>query len=483
MSAPAEIRTEVLVIGSGPGGAVSGTVLAEAGHDVLMVEEGSDLALGAAPHFSPDEMVLKYRNAGVGVALGRNKLAWVEGRCVGGGSEVNRGLYHRTPGYVLDDWRRRYRVDHLDLTRLTPHFEACEAVASVEYVTDRAPEISRRLQAGADRLGWHATEAPRLYSYPPAAGPAQRGAGKQSMSATFVPRFRAAGGELLAGIRVDRLRQSEGTWCADARRRDADGNWRPVVLRADRIVAACGAVQTPALLRRSGIRRNVGNTLRFHPMVKVVAEFDRELNHAGDFDPVHQVREFEPKLGMGCSISSPTQLGLALAGRDDAWNIVSERWQRMGLYYVQSSGGMASVRNLPGFEDPLVRIRFENDDLDVLARGVARLAEALFASGAKRVFPCIPGYPELRCAADIARLPARLQPRDGSLSSVHVFCSNPMGEDEQHCAADSFGRVHGVKDLTICDASLLCTPTSVNPQGTVMAIAHRNAVAMLERWA
>lgn len=481
MNGQPAIRVDTLVIGSGPGGAVSGTVLAEAGREVLMLEEGADLALGAAPHFSAEEMLLKYRNAGIGVAMGRSKLAWVEGRCVGGGSEINRGLYHRTPGYVLEDWRRHYRVQGIDPVQMAPHFEACEAVAAVEFATERAPEISRRLHTGASEMGWHASEAPRLYSYPGKGGLHGETTGKQSMSATFIRKFRAAGGELLSSTRVDRLQRNATGWTAQARRRGSDGTWQSLPVHADQVIVACGAVQTPALLRRSGLRRNIGDSLRFHPMVKVVAEFDHEVNRQGDFDPVHQVREFEPHIGMGCSISTPTQLGMALAGRPDAWQVISERWRHMGLYYVQTSAGMASVRNLAGFTDPLVRIRFRDEEMDVMARGIARLAEALFAAGAKRVIPCVPGYPELHSASDIRNLPSRLQPRDGSLSSVHVFCSCPMGEDETICAADSFGRVHGVQGLTICDASLLCTPTSVNPQGTVMAIAHRNAVAMLDR--
>lgn len=476
-------RTETLIIGSGPGGAVTGAVLAEAGRDVLMLEEGADLALHAAAPFSCDEMLLKYRNAGVSVALGNSKLAWVEGRCVGGGSEINRGLYHRTPEYILEEWTRRFQVKDLQSAVMRPHFEACETVARVEYAHHRAPEISRRLQSGAEVHGWHAGEAPRLYTYSPeeALRSSAPPGGKQSMSATFVPRFRQAGGQLLSSTRVRRLRREGSFWIAETEQRGADGGCHRSEVRADRIVVACGAVQTPALLRRSGMTRNIGNTLRFHPMVKVVADFGEMVNRAGDYDPVHQIREFEPQIGMGCSISTPAQLGMALAGQKDAWSLVREHWQNMGLYYVQSSGGSARVRNVRGFVDPMVRVRFEEDDLALLAVNLARLATALFAAGARRIYPCIPGYPVLESRADIASLPARLRPADGSLTSVHVFSSCPMGEDERVCAVNSFGAMFGTEGLYINDASLLCTPTGVNPQGTVMAVARRNAIAMLER--
>lgn len=477
MKSGSEIQTDILVIGSGPGGAVSGTLFAQAGQQVTMVEEGEHLPLEAAPHFSREEMLLKYRNAGVGVAMGRQKLAWVERRCVGGGSEVNRGLYHRTPGYILDDWRRRFAVHELDLARMTPHFAACEEVARVEYAGNAASEMSRRLQQGAQAQGWLAIEAPRLYRYD-----RDQGSGvKQSMSATFVRRFLAAGGSLVPATRIVRLRRMNGSWIAEGNRRGEDGLRRPVTFRAGTVVAACGAVQTPALLRRSGISHNVGNSLRFHPMVKVVAEFDRDVNHPDDFDPVHQVKEFEPRFGMGCSISTPAMLGVALSGRPGHWELVAERWRRMGIYYAQSSGGAASVRNLPGFDDPIVRVRFSQGDLSVLGEGLRRLCEALFAAGARKIYPCLAGYPDLESPGDLAELPELLRAGDGNMTSVHVFSSCPMGEDNRRSAANSFGKVHGTDGLYINDASLLCGPTSVNPQGTVMAVAHRNATEALAR--
>ncbi|MBO9518179.1 MAG: GMC family oxidoreductase [Porphyrobacter sp.] len=477
MSRSEAMTVGVLVIGSGPGGCVSGTMLAEAGHDVLIVEEGEHLSLDAAAHFSRDEMLRKYRNGGVSVALGRQKLAWVEGRCVGGGSEVNRGLYRRTPEYVFESWRKDFGVDRIDSDSMKPHFAACEAIARVEYIPGTPSEMSQRLQRGAQALGWQSSEAPRLFSYDPDG----KGGRRQTMSETFVRRFLENGGRLMARTRIDRLRRTSGAWVATGTARDQTGRSQTIEIRAERVFVACGAVQTPALLRRSGIRHNVGNSLRFHPMVKVVAEFDRDVNSAGDLDPIHQIKEFEPSFGMGCSISKPPMLGVALSDRDGAWDRVRDRARRMGIYYVQSTGGTATVRNLPGFADPLVRIGFSDSDLQVIGTGLRKLCEALRAADAVRVMPCVAGYPDVTSRRGVDLLPANLNASDGSVTSVHVFSSCPMGENERRTAANSFGKVHGTDGLYIADASLLCTPTVVNPQGTVMGVAHRNVLDAIER--
>ena len=54
-----------------------------------------------------------------------------------------------------------------------------------------------------------------------------------------------------------------------------------------------------------------------------------------------------------------------------------------------------------------------------------------------------------------------------------------MGENPRKTAANSFGRVHDFSNLFVNDASLLCTAPGVNPQGSIMALARRNALAFL----
>ena len=475
MNSPSDrFSVDVAVIGSGPGGAVTAMLLAEAGKSVLLIEEGEDLALESAAHFSREEIIQKYRNAGINIGVGKCKIAYVEGRCVGGGSEINRGLYHRLPDTVLDDWRSRFNIADLSPEGLRLHFKCCEATARVEYLPGAAPLISTRLHDGATALGWKSLEVPRLYAY---ADPGKGGAPgrKQSMSTTFVPRFRAAGGQLIADARIKRVRRSNGLWHVEGRHAPAGQPARPLDICAQTVFVACGAVQTPALLRRSGITHNVGNSLRFHPMLKVVAEFDDEINMPGELEPVHQIKEFDPRFSMGCSMSKRPALAMAMQAHPDHVRDVDRDWRRMAIYYVQSTGGSGVVRNLPGFRDPLVRVSLTPADLDELADGLRRLSEVLFAAGATKIYPSIPGYPVLTSPGDIGRLPPTLSPANANATALHLFSSCPMGENTALSATNSFGKVHDVDGLYIADSSVLCGPTVVNPQGTVMAIAHRNA--------
>jgi choline dehydrogenase-like flavoprotein len=467
------LRCQDLVIGSGPGGAVTAALLAEAGRDVLILEEGRCLPLESCEAFGIDEMLQKYRCGGLNPTFGRPKIAIAEGCCAGGGSEVNSALYHRTPDEILARWRDEYQVGGLGPDEMQPHFRYCEEALSVCLTPGQTSVASRKLLQGADALGWRAIEVPRCFRYHGGAG--QDGAPlgtRQSMTKTFLPRALSAGARLLAETRALALDRQHGKWHVTLSR-----NRGPIT--ADSVFVCGGAIETPALLRRSGITRNIGNTLALHPTVKVVARFPEQVNHGQLGVPVHQVREFAPYMSLGCSISSLPYLMLGTADYPDRRNLVRSQWRHMAVYYAMIAGpATGTIRNVG--PDALVRYRLSCGDLRRLSLALRRLCRLLFAAGAVELYPSLSLIPPLHAEDDISAIPAQLPPGRTSVMSVHLFSSCPMGENRALCATDSFGRVHGVPDLFIHDASLLCTAPGVNPQGSIMALARRNTLHYLE---
>jgi choline dehydrogenase-like flavoprotein len=473
MTPEPQMRCEIAVVGSGPGGAITACLLAEAGREVLMVEEGPFLSPDCCRPFSKEEMLLKYRNGGQTLTLGPNKIPYVEGRCVGGGSEINSGLYHRTSPEILEVWRKEFLVEGLSDAELAPHFEACERELSVAPLPGPAPAASLKLLQGATKLNWKCLEVPRWFRYE---GPGDQAGTRQTMTRTYIPRFLRAGGRLVAGTRVEKMRLDNGRWTLQAR--SASGG--RVTITAGTVFVAAGAVQTPALLRRSGIREQVGNCLRMHPTAKIVARFPEEVNSETMGVPVHQVKEFAPRLTFGCSISSRPYLALGLLDFPEALSRVSDDWRQMATYYTMIAGeGHGNVRQLPAFKDAVVRYKLTPRDRRDLAMGIRHLAEALFQAGAEALYPGVPGVPVLRSHEDLRKVPSLIPPRMSSLMTIHLFSSCPMGEQWSRCATDSYGRVHGFQNLHVADASLLCTAPGVNPQGTIMALARRNALKFL----
>jgi choline dehydrogenase-like flavoprotein len=153
----------------------------------------------------------------------------------------------------------------------------------------------------------------------------------------------------------------------------------------------------------------------------------------------------------------------------------------MAIYYAMTRVGRGTVRTVPWHRDPLVRYRLDAADLATVGEGLRQLGRCLLAAGAVTLYPSISGCPPLTCEKDFQRIPDPLPPDRTNLMTIHVFSTCPMGEDRTRCIADSFGRVHDHPGLWIADASLLPGPPGVNPQGSVMVIARRNAVHFLNQ--
>jgi len=143
-----------------------------------------------------------------------------------------------------------------------------------------------------------------------------------------------------------------------------------------------------------------------------------------------------------------------------------------------SLGG--SVRAIPGFLDPLVRYNLSAAECRNLGTGIKGLSRALLAAGAKKVYTGLKSQPSLACLDDADRLSRMLAIGDSNIMTVHLMSSCPMGENQRRAAVNSWGRVHGLTGLYVSDVSTLCTSPGVNPQGTIMALARRNAEHFLK---
>lgn len=476
VAAAPRLRTEVLVVGSGAGGATTAALLAEAGFDVLVVEEGPWVEQDSVVPFSLEQMDRQYRAGGVTVALGLPSIAYTEGRCAGGGTEVNSGLYFRPPAEVVERWRSEYRISDLDPDEIAAIADEVEQAINVTTVPGRPTPASEILRRGAAALQWRHSEIPRWMTYPPG-GDAVTGK-RQSMTRTYLPRAFAAGARMLVECRVDRLHAgSGGASTADVTH--ADG--RPGTITYDHVFVCGGAIQTPALLQRSGLRGRIGRSLAVHPTVKLSARFAGEVNVTDDV-PVHQVKEFAPDLSFGGSASHPGLVALALSDHWDAFSHAVEQWRRMSIYYAAiTSEGRGWVQSIPGLRDPLVTYRLTHRDRELLRSGLGRLALLMLEAGAEEVYPAFRGAPVVRNRSDLADVQQRFSASKASVMTVHLCSTVPMGEDSRRCGADSFGRVHGTRNVHVNDASLLPSAPGVNPQATVMAFAIRNARRFVAR--
>jgi choline dehydrogenase-like flavoprotein len=468
------LQTEILIIGSGAGGAVTAATLARAGRQVTVVEEGPWVDPDAVEPFSLDEMVLKYRHQGASAALGAPGIAYAEGRCVGGSTEINSGLYHRLPPELAEEWRTTYRIAEFTPAVLDRYSDLVEAEMSVSRLPGAPPPSSAALERGAVKLGWRAVEFARVFKYD------SEGRGvKQTMARTLIPSAIDAGAQILADCRISRLlKEGDRIIGARGQRTLPGGETEAITILADHVFVCGGAIQTPALLQRSGIRHQIGAGLKFHPTIKVAARFSRAYDH-GEV-PVHRVTEFSPFLTIGGSASRRGHVALALADSSGDYSDALAAWEDVVVYYAAiRSDGSGRVTALPGLKSPLVTYRMTDADQSRLARGLVHLGEVLLAAGATELYPSIAGAPVARRPEDLVAWWDAFTPSSANLMTVHLTSTVRMGDDRSRTGADSYGGVWGYRNLRINDASLLPDAPGVNPQAAIMTIAARNAAEFL----
>jgi choline dehydrogenase-like flavoprotein len=483
------LAADILVIGSGAGGATTALTLAERGCRVLVLEEGARVPSSAFGGTSPEAMQRLYRRRGMTPIMGRVPIGYVEGCCLGGSTEINSGFWHRTPAETLLRWRTQYDLASAAPADLQPHFEWAEALLGVGGHSGPWPASTTVFVRGAERMGWSVEETPRAAracrNSNACASGCPTGA-KPGMSRSLLPAAEAAGARVLTGCRVRRLLEHRRTVTGVvAELQRPDGTAAVVRIDAQHVVVCGGATETPALLRRSGIRWHVGDSLRIHPMLKVVARFPEVIDAHRSVLPLAQVSEFGPEITLGGAFFTAGHLALVLS---ENWNRNAQamaRWRQMATYYVAVRGnGRGRVRSSAWGGQTLITHELRDEDIANLSRGLARLSMLLLAAGADELYPAVFGLPAIRTERDAVKwLDQGLRPETLALSTVHAFASCPMGERRDRCAADSFGAVHGFDNLYINDASMLPDSPGVNPQGTIMALARRNALALQGRLA
>ncbi len=328
------------------------------------------------------------------------------------------------------------------------------------------------------------------------------------MLVTSVPRALSLGARLFADCRVDQVTRSGPAVTGVTGHFTRPGGRRgpSITVRARIVIVAGGAIQTPALLMRSGLMRSglmrsglmrsglmrlgsgqLGRNLSLHPNAMVTAFFDEDVTGWHGVHQAFQVREFfEEGLLLTAVNLSPTMLaGILPAYGRELGDLMADYNRIVTAGPLVEDTGTGQVRNVPGL-GPQVFYRLTDRDAARAVRGVELTAEALFAAGARRVLLPFDGAPAVGSPGEVRRLLARPVPKRAiQLYSIHLMGTARMSADPRRGVVGGFGEFHGVPGLFVADASLFPGPTGINPMETVIALAMRNARHLIEdrdRW-
>jgi choline dehydrogenase-like flavoprotein len=493
----ATLTADVCVVGSGAGGSVIAARCAAEGKRVLVLELGQYNNEADFKQLElPGYLELYY---GGGLAASESgSIGILAGSTLGGGTVVNYMNCVRTPDTVLAEWAG-HGLEGLDQGFADEHMEPVleRLGANTEMTTQNG--IHQRMLAACDELGYEHRPIYRNASRddnPENCGycsfGCQQGC-KRSAMKTWLQDASDAGAQALPACHADRILTEDGRATGVAATvTHADGSTTALTVEAPTVVVACGSVESPALLLRSGIGGPAaGKHLRLHPAYLVMGVYDEPVEGwNGQIQSALSDHFFDVEDGCGFLIEATgVQPGLLSAslpwasGAEHKELMSTLRWQAPFITVARDHGsgevvlddhGRALVRW--GLDDPV--------DAKLARMANVELARLHKAAGAERIFT-LHAEPVLWSQGDDfdAYLEtvdgASYEPNDIACFTAHQMGSCRMGSDPETSVADGRGQLHDTQGVWIGDGSAFPTAPGVNPMVTIMSLAHRTAEAIL----
>ncbi len=464
-------EADFVIVGSGAAGATCARWLSAAGRSVVVLEEGAPAK--AAGGDALEAMTTLFRDAGGMAAVGADMLPILQGRCVGGTTVINGAIQVPLPEEI---WREWVEEDRRWESRLPwRELERARELMGRELSISETPRDLWGGNGGGLHRGLEGRATPTRRNTVDCRGSGRclqgcpHGA-KRSVDVSLLPRAARDGARIYARCEVLRVGVEKGRATVVHGRFDS-GRW--MTARARRgVILAASAIQTPWLLRRSGIRRGFGRGFQCHPGAAMAGVFKERvfgMPEATQSMESHHWRsqgfKFE-SLGMPRAFRAARVpgVGAKLAER-------LERLDQVALWGV-AARAQARGRVWHGPFGPLVVYSPTPKDRKILLRGLAVLAEGMIRAGATEVWPAAYGAPDAISTVAEARAIANLDPVPGVLPMVanHLFCGVEV--DDQFQAG-------GVKGLIVADSSLFPSNIGVNPMWAITAVA----TLVAERWA
>ena len=492
------LKADVVVIGSGAGGAVAAARFAESGREVVILEEGEYLR---APDFNENEgamMPRLFADQAMRTTTDAS-VTLLQGGAVGGGTTVNWMMMLRPPDYVLDEWSRKLGIPGFSMTDLAPHLDRVEREVHARTAPADAHSPSNlAILNGAQALDWSAKTGMINAKGCVRAGTCSLGCrydAKQGGLLTYLPRAFAKGARLLAGTSVERIEIIERdqpsrraappikrvlATMRDPHTGDARGR---IEIRAPVVVLAAGAVGTPVILQRSGLGGGgVGRYLRLHPTTAVMGHYAHETYPLAGIPQTALCDEFINRDGgygfwIECAPLQPALASAALQGFGAEHSEFMRRLKNTVPFIVlvrDGSGTDASMGSVSLDRRGRTRVshRLTPADRENLRLGIEAAARLQLAAGALEAVSL--HSPTLRARDEAGLLAMRMasvSPNRVALFTAHVNGTCRLGVRPATSGCSPTGERHGVRGLYVMDGSLLPTAPGVNPQWTIMAMA------------
>ncbi|ESQ55436.1 hypothetical protein EUTSA_v10024528mg [Eutrema salsugineum] len=504
------IQCDAVVVGSGSGGGVVAGVLAKAGYKVLVVEKGNYYARNKLSLLEGQAMDEMYLSGGL-LATSDMNVVILAGSTVGGGSTINWSASIKTPEHVMKEWSENSELEMFgsDLYRKAMDV-VCERMG-VQCGFVEEGFNNEILRKGCEELGLTVKNIPRNSPSDHYCGFCCLGCKKgqkQGTSETWlVDLVKSGNGLILPGCEAMEVlyecqngkKKKTATGLAFAFEEEV------YVVESKATIVACGALRTPHLLKRSGLKnRNIGRNLCLHPVVMAWGWFPEEEKwpekkkksyEGGIMTAMSGVVNTETKTSYGETVIQTPALHPGMFSGIIPWTSGEEFKSRMlkfsrtaHVFTLLRDKGTGTVNS-----KSCIDYNLNDEDEESLKKGLERVLNILIAAGAEEIGTHNSEGKSLNVRtaseAEIERFVREesskgLKDLAGQICSAHQMGSCRMGIRPEESAVRPTGETWEVGGLYVADTSVFPTALGVNPMVTVQSIAYcigLNVVDVLRR--
>ncbi|WP_313673357.1 GMC family oxidoreductase [Mycolicibacterium sp.] len=487
---------DVCIVGSGAGGGLIAGVLAKAGLNVIVLEAGQARNEADFLGYEMQAYQQLFWRGGPNATADGN-VSMLAASTLGGGPTVNWTNCLRTPEWVRDHWAEEFGLKDVATPDYDAHIDAVWERLGVNGDCSDLNGPHQRMRAGAEALGWSFTTLtrnadPQAYS-PDSAGHigfGDRSGGKRDMRHTYLRDLVDAGGKVIVGCAAKRVLVENGRAAGvEATYTDpATGATRELTITAPRVVVACGSLESPALLLRSGIGGPaVGKYLHLHPAMGFLGIYPEETTPWWGAPMTAMVDEFaDVKDGYGFLIQnaqfSPSLIvaGIARASGAEHKETIAQLGHAAFLVAFPRDRGHGTV-TIDADGNAVINYSMTDEvDLLVAQTSIEKQIRLHHAAGAEQIIPLGSLTQRWRRGDDLEAFIKAVQNtplRAGGvqLFSAHQMSSCRLGSDPQTSVANTSGELHDTPGVYIGDASGMPTASGTNPMISAMSLAHRTA--------
>ena len=502
---PSQIECDVAIVGTGAGAGITAELLTRAGLDVVLIEEGP---LRTSSDFNQRESEA-YRALYQESAARRTldgAISIMQGRCVGGTTVINWTSSFRTPDSTLRHWQEVYGLSDFTTEAMAPWFEQAERRLNMVPWTIPPNLNNEVLRTGATKLGISSAVIPRNVKGCWNLGSCGLGCptnAKQSMLVTSIPAALNAGARLFYQTRAHKLDiqngQVKGLLCVPIRLNGDKVSDQTMRVVAKHYVVAGGAINSPALLRRSDApdpHGLLGGRTFLHPVSFSAGIFDERIEGwqgaPQSLYSDHFVHDAPLQGPIGFKVeAAPLHPGMASILMGGHGQRLMTRFQQ----YPHTQMMLSLMRD--GFHPESVggKVRMHLDGsavldypltdyvLDGFRRSLLAMAEIQFAAGAKVVRPFHEQSDDYStwAAAKAAIAAFDMKPLLTGAGSAHVMGGCGMASSEALGVVRPDGVHWQVDNLSVHDGSVFPTSIGANPQLSIYGMTNLLATQRVKR--